>query len=495
MSLRPGPTGPSGPEDSLEEEQRRALRSALEVADLTLDELWMRYFALGGSADLLEVEGHVQGLMPLPPAEVNVLAHALNERLDELFTQRRVPYRPPLRRGRASGPFAALLRLMEEAHAAPPDRLPTLVTEAGTALGVQVTVHVADHEQCRLWPLLPEGATSTGSVPIDGSLPGRVFQTMRSLPSEADGLRRLWLPVLDGDDRVGVLEVRVDTPAELYDPGLREECRWLAELVGSLLASLGQYGDGLERPRRTRSRSPSAELLWQLLPPLTAGSGAFVLAGMLEPAYEAGGDAFDYSLSETTISLAAFDAMGHGLPAAVLVAAAVSAYRSARRDGRDVHDQARAIDGVVAGTFPGSAFVTGVLAELDVPSGRLRYVNAGHPAPHLLRGGRAVKSLAGGRRMPFGLGTGALTVAEEALQPGDWLAVHTDGVTEARDATGAWFGEERLVDLLTREVAGGQSPPETVRRLMHAVLDHQEGLLQDDASVLLARWAPEPRAL
>jgi len=167
MSLRPGPTGPSGPEDSLEEEQRRALRSALEVADLTLDELWMRYFALGGSADLLEVEGHVQGLMPLPPAEVNVLAHALNERLDELFTQRRVPYRPPLRRGRASGPFAALLRLMEEAHAAPPDRLPTLVTEAGTALGVQVTVHVADHEQCRLWPLLPEGATSTGSVPID----------------------------------------------------------------------------------------------------------------------------------------------------------------------------------------------------------------------------------------------------------------------------------------------------------------------------------------
>jgi hypothetical protein len=149
MSLRPGPTGPSGPEDSLEEEQRRALRSALEVADLTLDELWMRYFALGGSADLLEVEGHVQGLMPLPPAEVNVLAHALNERLDELFTQRRVPYRPPLRRGRASGPFAALLRLMEEAHAAPPDRLPTLVTEAGTALGVQVTVHVADHEQCR----------------------------------------------------------------------------------------------------------------------------------------------------------------------------------------------------------------------------------------------------------------------------------------------------------------------------------------------------------
>ena len=137
---------------------------------------------------------------------------------------------------------------MDAAQAAPPDRLPLLVTEAGTVLGVEVTVHVADHEQCRLWPLLPAGAASSGSLPIDGSLPGRVVQTVRPLPSDADGVHRLWLPLMDGDDRVGVLEVRVGTPAELYDPGLREECRWLAELVGSLVASMGQYGDALDRP-------------------------------------------------------------------------------------------------------------------------------------------------------------------------------------------------------------------------------------------------------
>ncbi|MGY1683181.1 PP2C family protein-serine/threonine phosphatase [Geodermatophilus sp. SYSU D01176] len=492
MTARPGP---AGSQDSPEEEQRRALLSALEVADLTLDQLWTRYFALGGHADLFEVEGHLQGLLSLQPGEVNVLAHAVNERLDELFTQHRVPYDPPVRRGRPSGPFAALLRLAETAHSAPPDRLPALVAEAGAAMGVEVTVHVADHEQRRLWPLLPSGRAAPGPLSIDASLPGRAFQSVRPVPSEADGVRRLWLPLVDGADRVGVLEVRVGTPVELYDPGLREECRWLAELVGSLLVTMGQYGDGLERCRRTRSRTPSAELLWQLLPPLTAGSGSFVLAGMLEPAYEAGGDAFDYALSESTVSLAVFDAMGHGLPAAVLAAAAVSAYRSARRDGCDVSDQARWIDEVVADAFPGSSSVTGVLAELDVPTGRLRYVNAGHPAPHLLRDGTVVEALTGGRRVPFGLGTGVPTVAEESLQPGDWLAAHTDGVTGARDASGAEFGEERLVDLLTRQVAGGQSAPETARRLVHAVLEHQEGLLQDDASVLLARWAPGPRGL
>jgi serine phosphatase RsbU (regulator of sigma subunit) len=100
-----------------------------------------------------------------------------------------------------------------------------------------------------------------------------------------------------------------------------------------------------------------------------------------------------------------------------------------------------------------------------------------------------VKELTGGRRIPFGLETEGLTVGEEILQPGDWLALYTDGITEARDATGAWFGEERLVEFLTHEIAAGQPPPETVRRLTQAVLAHQNGELQDDASILLACWS------
>jgi serine phosphatase RsbU (regulator of sigma subunit) len=99
-----------------------------------------------------------------------------------------------------------------------------------------------------------------------------------------------------------------------------------------------------------------------------------------------------------------------------------------------------------------------------------------------------VKELGGGRRVPFGLETSGFSVGEEVLEPGDWLAVYTDGVTEARDAAGAWFGEARLVEFLTRAVAAGHPPPETARRLMRAVLEHQGGLLQDDASVLLACW-------
>ncbi|NEM08924.1 PP2C family protein-serine/threonine phosphatase [Geodermatophilus normandii] len=472
------------------DEQRAGLRAALRHADLTLEQLWLRYFQLGGNADLLDVEAHLDGLVGLPAADGDLLAVAVNERLDELVAARRVPYSRSLRAPRpTSGPLAALLQLLEAARSAPPDRLVPLAARAGRVLGVEVAVHVVDHEQRRLIRLPGDGLPPTDPVTVDGTLPGRVFQATHVLPSEAGGLPRLWVPLLDGADRVGVLEARVPTVQDLEDPALREQCGWLASLVAHLLVSMGVYGDALERTRRSVPRSPSAELIWAQLPPLTAATDSFVLAGLLEPGADVSGDAFDYALSEDTVSMTVFDAMGHGLGAGLMVAAALAAARSARRDRRGIHDQARAVDEVVAATFPDSAFVTGVLAELDVGSGRLRYVRAGHPPPLLLRDGRVVKELTGAGRVPFGIETTGFAVSEEVLEPGDWLVLYTDGITEARDATGRWFGEHRLAEFLARAAAAGQPPPETVRRLMRAVLDHQGGKLQDDASILLACWA------
>jgi len=473
----------------LDADQGSALQRAFRQADLTLEELWMRYFALGGDADLIDVDAHLAGLGPLPQTQQDMLALAVNERLDELIARHRAPYSRTLRQGRpATGPLAALVKLLAAVGSAPPEQLAGLAASAGHALGVEVVLHLIDHAQRKL-VRLPEGPGPPGpALGVDSTLAGRAFRSVRIFSSDRNGQPRLWVPVLDGADRLGVLEVALGDPADLHDPALRQQCQWMASLLGHLIASMGPYGDLLERVRRCRPLSPSAELIWQQLPALTAATQDFVLAGMLEPSYEVGGDAYDYSLSERTVSVAIFDAVGHGIRAGLLAAATLAGYRSARRDGRGVYDQSTAIDDVVSTTFPDSAFVTGVLAELDVASGRLRYINAGHPPPLLLRGGRVVKELAGGRRVPFGVETAGLTVGQEYLEPGDWLALYTDGITEARDAAGDWFGEARLVDFLTREIAAGHPPPETVRRLGKAVLDHQGGLLQDDASILLARW-------
>lgn len=480
-------------------EQRRLLAVGLARTGLTAEQLWRRYFALGGLEGPVEVQEHLDGGSSLPAAETDLLAQAVNERLDEL-SGRRVPYRlavrePPPR----SGPLAALVEALEGSHRAPPERLPAVAAAAGRALGVEVALFLVDYEQ---EALVPAGG---GGEPlgIDSTVAGRAFSRVQVLTSASPDRPRMWFPLLDGVERLGVVEVGVDDPADLDDPHLRDQCRWLGALLGHLVTATTRYGDGLDVLRRSTRRTAAAELVWELLPPLTAGTESFVLAGLLEPAYAVGGDAFDYALSATTAHLAVFDATGHSLFSGLVAAAALSAYRAARRGGEGLYHQAAAIDETVGDLFGRTArLVTGVLAEVDLASGRLRYVIAGHPPPMLMRGGRVVRSLDGGRRPLFGIAAAAsapaavrnegLTVGEEVLQPGDWLVLHTDGVTEARDAAGEFFGEERLVEFLEREAAADAPPPETVRRLVRAVLRHQDGVLQDDATLVLARWSPVP---
>ena len=71
-------------------------------------------------------------------------------------------------------------------------------------------------------------------------------------------------------------------------------------------------------------------------------------------------------------------------------------------------------------------------------------------------------------------------MTEVALEPGDLLLLHTDGITEARDSHDNFFGLPRLIDFAERETAAGYPPPEIARRLARAVLDHQNGILQDE---------------
>ena len=213
---------------------------------------------------------------------------------------------------------------------------------------------------------------------------------------------------------------------------------------------------------------------------------------MGRPADDVGGDAYDYDFAEHSVTFAIYDAMGHGLCAGLVAAAALSASRSARRDGACLQQQLAAADGVVAGHFGDSTFLTAFLGHLDLRTGLLRYLRAGHAPALLLRHGKVVTSLGGGTRLPLGLAT-ALgqdegDTAEVSLEPGDWLVLSTDGVVEARDPDGGFFGEPRLVELLTREVASGHSPAETVRGLSRAVMAHQHGVLQDDATIVLMRW-------
>jgi hypothetical protein len=385
--------------------------------------------------------------------------------------------------------YGMLADLLRRVKLARPDQLSEEVSIAAGRVGIEVTVYLIDHEQRRLWPLPQRGRVTPEPLVVDGTLAGRAFALVRSYPFEDhDSGPRLWVPVIDGSERLGVADMAAPSwPGDAAS--LREACETLAGLVGHLIMVKMPYGDALHRVRRTRPMSTAAELLTQMLPPLTFNCDRLSVSGILEPSYDVGGDAFDYSVDGDTARVMVLDAMGRGLPASITCVTALAAMRSARRDGQDLPALASAADAALGEQFTDLRFVTGVLVDLNTDTGRLRYLNAGHPRPLLLRGGKAVGQLTGGLRLPLGLGSGPAEVAEEALEPGDRILLYTDGVVEAQDPDGVFFGLPRLADLAERSATAGLPAPETLRRLTHTVLEHQHGPPRDDATLVLLEWS------
>ena len=387
----------------------------------------------------------------------------------------------------AGSPGTESLRsLLDACHLLAPEDLPGTVADRCVELGARETVlYLADYEQATLVPVPGAGVPERSALPIEGTLAGRAFQRVELVGSAGQHGYRLWIPLLDGVERLGVAELLL--PEE--PTGEQRDLLWaFLTLAAELIVVRDAYSDVFSRLRRRRPLSLAAEMQWELLPPMSFGTDRVVITGGLEPAYDIGGDSFDYAVNGDTAELLVLDAVGHGLPAAVLATVAVGAYRHARRNGLDLPDIAAEIDTAIAGQIGGSQFATAVLVRLDLRTGRLRWINAGHPEPLILRGTSLVRPPRCQPARPLGLQGGKPAACETRLEPGDRLLLYTDGITEARSPDGEFFGEQRLADFISAAVSAGQPSPETVRRLMRHVLDHQNDHLQDDASIVVLEW-------
>ncbi|SFW84656.1 PP2C family protein-serine/threonine phosphatase [Amycolatopsis australiensis] len=461
-----------------EEEQQRLLAACFAQSHLTPEQLWMRYFALGGSLSLLDLDAYLNGLTALPRLDRDMLAHAVNERLDELSGPPRAPYSHSVRDAKPlHGPLKALVDLLEGAHRAPPERLPAIVAEAGRALDLRIGIYLADYDQRTLVPLRAESAVG---LDIETTVAGDVFRRAGTTVTRDGPDPTLWAVLLDGVERLGVLEIVPTDGADPDDPVLREQCRWLSALLGHLVTITTQYGDGLDVRRRRRHRASPAELLWQNLPPLTGATESVVVGGSVQPAYDLGGVVFDYALSERRAQLAMFDAGARSSTSSYAVVNALAAYRAARRDGASLAEQYIAVGKELDDR---ASAVTGVVAELDLRTGVLRWLDAGHPAPLIVRDGAPLPGT-GAVAARFAADEQSLRATEVHLRPGDVLAVYSRGLAETTDRAGAPFGRDRVAEYLADEVL----PPETARRLTQAVLSHGGGDLHHDAGVLVARW-------
>ncbi|MEU9554373.1 PP2C family protein-serine/threonine phosphatase [Streptomyces fumanus] len=398
-----------------------------------------------------------------------------------------------------------LAGLLADSHLMPLELLPTRTTEHARAAGFsQVLIYLGDLQRRALRLLTGEGLDAgqgpcAHELSMEGTLAGRAYQlghVVRGAPVEpADGGRtawQWWVPLLNGAERLGVLGVTT----ALDDERAAADMSRLASLVALIVHSKRSSSDAFARLTRSKPMNIAAEMQWHLMQPHAYADGRVVISASMEPAYQTSGDAFDYSTSGDVVHLAIFDAMGHDMAAGLSANLAMATCRNSRRQGAGLVEITERIEEALIDQYRYQRYVTGVQADLDTSTGVLSWVNRGHHPPILIRGNRGHTVLSCRPAHPMGTGLGLkVTVCQEQLEPGDRIVLYTDGITEARTAGGTEFGLERFTDFILRHHADGLPVPETLRRLTRAVLDHHDGHLYDDATILVCEWlGPTPES-
>jgi serine phosphatase RsbU (regulator of sigma subunit) len=318
------------------------------------------------------------------------------------------------------------------------------------------------------------------TVPMEGTPYQRALVSQSvQIVLEGPGYR-LFAPVTDRGDALGVLELVVRPRP---DDALLERLRSAAHALAYVVIASRRHTDLFESVQRNAPFSLAAEIQRRLLPSaFTCEAAQFTFAGWLEPASHVGGDTFDYSVDRHALHVSMTDAMGQNVRAAQLATLTLGGLRNSRRANVRPAEQAQQANDAVVSHAQENEFVTGLLLRVDLKTGRVIAVNAGHPRPYRLRDGEVV-CLELDADVPFGiLDNPAYREQEFQLEPGDRLIVVTDGFLE-RNSSAADF------DVAAAVVAtAALHPRDVVHAFKNAVLAATGAELQDDAAVLCIDW-------
>lgn len=361
-----------------------------------------------------------------------------------------------------------------------------IIETVGDLLGAcHARVFVTDYSLRQIQELVQDGHGER--LAIEGTVAGRAFASCAIVHAGTDS-GVWWVPLSEGSERIGLLELTYDDPNNAPPELLAQ----VVDLLVLLLVSRRRYTDLWVRTRRAVPLSVAAEAQWNLLPPLTCASSEVEVSGILEPAYEIGGDSFDYALNQTSLDFAIVDAVGHGISAVLMSSAVINCLRNVRRERGDLTSAYRATDKLLADQFGDCFYATGVIGSLNLESGVLTWINAGHMPPMLVRNETFAGELVCRPSMPLGLGGPVVQIATEQLQRGDRLLLYTDGIPESLSPDRQRFGVDRLADFLVRASLDRTSGAETVRRLSDHIVQYVTDGLRDDATLLLIDFLERP---
>lgn len=296
------------------------------------------------------------------------------------------------------------------------------------------------------------------------------------------------IPLRAGDVSRGAVILGPRAGSEAYDQADATFGAALAALAVGALETVDRVAERVERERLEEEMRLAREIQERLLPECLPEAQHVRVSAFWRPGAAVSGDFYDVAdVGEGRLLVAVADGMGHGAPAALLAATLQAGLRLLRTEAAtadaDLGAITQRLNRLVCASTEVSQFVTLVWGVLDVNSGILRVVNAGHPAPMVMRAGGGVERLATGGPLLGVIGAAAYETGAVTLREGDAVLLFTDGATERRSAAGEEFGDERLA-------AAMQAALRTETALDHLVtaLDNfAEEEESDDLTLLLLR--------
>jgi len=212
-------------------------------------------------------------------------------------------------------------------------------------------------------------------------------------------------------------------------------------------------------------------------------------ASSFVPADQVGGDYYDaMMIGPGRVAIAFGDVSGHDMAAAFVTAILKTTFQAWRDEGGTLSEFAARLNRRLCGLLPDDSFAAVFLAVYDAGREELRYVNGGHnPEPWLVGpdSDRPPRSLSDGRALLLGVEDPIdIRIARTRLDPGDTVVFVTDGVTEAADIDGQFYGAAKLAKLLSERRKA--SVEELVRHIVDDVRDFGAGADQIDDQTILA---------
>jgi sigma-B regulation protein RsbU (phosphoserine phosphatase) len=282
--------------------------------------------------------------------------------------------------------------------------------------------------------------------------------------------------------------------ATLPDIKTKDEMARLSQSFSLMQTSLKQQMEELRQSTASKAAIESelkvaSDIQMSMLPkifPAYPDRDDIDIFGQLTPAKAVGGDLFDFFIRDEKLFFCIGDVSGKGVPAALVMAVTRAQFRTVSAHESQPERIITRLNDTMSEGNDSNMFVTLFVGVLDLPTGRLRYCNAGHDSPLLI--GSGIGMLPCDSNLPVGvMGDWKFTMQETQIDPGTTIFLYTDGLTEAENIDHAQFTDERILKVADTSLStNDHNPHRLVENMTNAVRDFVNGAEQSDDLTMLA---------